>query len=146
VLRTIFLIDKPLVSDFLLQTIRTNRYQVVSTPVTKELLQDDTLSWVAQHLGDSAFAVHARLFKDKIKFRELIKASYPDFIFRQVQLDEIQNLGPKALPFPFVIKSSVGFFSLGVHVVRDEAAWTVARAALNMENLKSAYPPQRRSS
>jgi len=163
------LIDKPFASDFLLQTIRKNRYQVVSTQVAKELLQDDTLTWVseeeaatfirenpdtplysnsenalawvAQHLGDSAFAFHAQLFKDKVKFRELIKASYPDFIFRQVQLDEIQNLDPKALPFPFVIKPSVGFFSLGVHVVRDEADWTVARGALNIENLKSAYPP-----
>ena len=163
------LIDKPFASDFLLQTIRKNRYRVVSTQVAKELLQDDTLSWiseeeattfirenpdiplysnsenalawVAQHLGDSAFAFHAQLFKDKVKFRELIKASYPDFIFKQVQLDEIQNLDPKALPFPFVIKPSVGFFSLGVHVVRDEADWTVARAALNMENLQSAYPP-----
>ncbi len=163
-----FLIDKPFVSDFLLQTIKENRYRLVSTEVAKELLQDDTLywvseeeaasiikdnpetrlysnsenalTWVASHLGDSAFAKHAELFKDKVKFRELIQASYPDFFFRTVKLDEIQTLRPEELPFPFVIKPSIGFFSIGVHVVRDEADWEAAKKELQIEKLQSVYP------
>ena len=162
------LIDKPFVSDFLLQTIRDQHYPVIATKEARELLQDtslqwitekeasriinenpntplysnseNALAWVAEHLKGSAFAKHAQLFKDKARFRELIRDSFPDFIFRTVQLDEIQDLDPKDLPFPFVIKPSVGFFSIGVHVVKDMSDWETARKELNYDRLKSIYP------
>ena len=42
--------------------------------------------------------------------------------------------------FPFVIKPAVGFFSIGVHIVRNEADWIKAKSDLNAEKLKSIYP------
>lgn len=163
------LLDKPFASDFLIKTIREARYPVIATKEARELVQDtslnwipemeacriirenpntplysnseNALSWVAEHLKGSAFAKHARLFKDKVRFRELIKESYPDFKFSTVTLTEIQSLDPKDLPFPFVIKPSVGFFSIGVHVVKDMSDWEVARKELSVDKLKSAYPP-----
>ena len=162
------LIDKPFASDFLIKTIKENNYEVVSTDIARALLKDDDLSWVSEkeasrfmkenpetrlytnsenalswldnHLGDSDFALHAQLFKDKVRFRELIQSLYPDFFFRTVKLDEIQSLNIKELPFPFVIKPSVGFFSIGVHVVKTEADWEIAKRELNYENLESIYP------
>ena len=162
------LIDKPFASDFLIKTIKENKYEVVSTDIARALLNDDDLSWVSEkeasrfmkenpetrlytnsenaltwldnHLGDSDFAVHAQLFKDKVRFRELIQSLYPGFYFRTVKLEEIQSLNKKELPFPFVIKPSVGFFSIGVHVVKTEADWEVARKELNYKNLESIYP------
>ena len=162
------LIDKPFASDFLIKTIKENKYEVVSTDIARALLNDDDLSWVSEkeasrfmkenpetrlytnsenaltwldnHLGDSDFALHAQLFKDKVRFRELIQSLYPGFYFRTVKLEEIQSLNKKELPFPFVIKPSVGFFSIGVHVVKTEADWEVARRELNYENLESIYP------
>lgn len=162
------LIDKPFASDFLIKTIKENKYEVVSTDIARALLNDDDLSWVSEkeasrfmkenpetrlytnsenaltwldnHLGDSDFALHAQLFKDKVRFRELIQSLYPGFYFRTVKLEEIQSLNKKELPFPFVIKPSVGFFSIGVHVVKTEADWEVARRELNYKNLESIYP------
>lgn len=162
------LIDKPFASDFLIKTIKENKYEVVSTDIARALLNDDDLSWVSEkeasrfmkenpetrlytnsenaltwldnHLGDSDFALHAQLFKDKVRFRELIQSLYPGFYFRTVKLEEIQSLNKKELPFPFVIKPSVGFFSIGVHVVKTEADWEVARKELNYKNLESIYP------
>lgn len=162
------LIDKPFVSDYLLQTIREQQFPVIATKEAKELVGDTTLpwiteaeasrminenpntplysnsenalTWVADHLKGSAFAKHAHLFKDKARFRELIQDSFPDFIFKTVRLDEIQDLDPKDLPFPFVIKPSVGFFSIGVHVVKDMGDWEAARKQLNYSRLKSIYP------
>ena len=162
------LIDKPFASDFLIKTIKENNYEVVSTDIARALLKDDDLSWVSEkeasrfmkenpetplytnsenalswldsHLGDSNFALHAQLFKDKVKFRELIQSLYPGFFFRTVKLEEIESLNRKELPFPFVIKPSVGFFSIGVHVVKNEADWEHARRELNYENLESIYP------
>ncbi len=163
------LIDYPYVSDFLLATIKKNNYKVISTPSSRKLLQDDSLAWVseeeavkmlkarpdtplysnsenalewiAEHLGDSELSGHARLFKDKVRFRELIKESYPNFQFRKVGLQEIQLLDAGELTFPFVIKPSVGFFSIGVHVVRTLQEWKAAKNDLTFEKLQTIYPP-----
>ncbi|RLD71046.1 MAG: ATP-grasp domain-containing protein [Bacteroidetes bacterium] len=164
------LIDYPYVSEFLLNTIKKNNYEIVSTKSARELLKDESLAWIseekavkrvkeqadtalysnsenalgwlAQHLGDSTLSKQAQLFKDKARFRELIKESYPDFQFKTVLLEEIQYLDEGELTFPFVIKPSVGFFSIGVHVVKNQADWHHAKKELNYENLKSIYPPE----
>jgi ATP-grasp domain len=163
-----FLIDSPFASDFLISTIRENEYKIIDTEAARKLVKDDALSWiseedavsyirnnpdtplysnsenalawVAEQLADSSFAINAQLFKDKVKFRELVRASYPEFFFMTVTLEDIQSLNPKELPFPFVIKPSVGFFSIGVHVVRNEDDWQLARKELQIEKLQSAYP------
>jgi len=163
-----FIIDKPFASDFLIQTIKENNYKVVSTEGARALIDDEELSWIPENeasriirenpetplytnsenalswleknLGDSDFVLNAQLFKDKIRFRELIQSLYPGFFFRTVKLQEIPSLKEKDLPYPFVIKPSVGFFSIGVHVVKNEADWELARKELNYENLKSIFP------
>ena len=164
-----FLIDKPFVSDFLIQTIKESEYSIVSTDVARELVNDDSLCWVSEeeaasylkenpetplytnsenaltwisiYLKDSPFAEQARLFKDKLRFRQLIQAFFPDFFFNTVDLKDIQSLNPETLPYPFVIKPTVGFFSMGVHVVKSEAEWDLAKKELNFEKLRSIYPP-----
>ena len=163
-----FLIDKPFVSDFLLQTIRKNNYPVVSSPVANEMLDDpalkwipeeeaarilaedpltplysnseNALAWIAEHRGESHFSQQAELFKDKAGFRELIREFYPAFFFKTIGLKEIQAIDPAGLNYPFVIKPSVGFFSIGVHVVRNKTEWDEAQRLLNIRNLSSAYP------
>jgi hypothetical protein len=163
-----FLIDKPYASDFLIKTIRENKYKVVATPEAMELLDDQTLSWIseddaarklkenpeislytnsenalawiADHLQDSEVARQSQLFKDKFRFRELIKDLYPNFLFRTVALNEIQQLNIEELTFPFVIKPSVGFFSIGVHVVKDGDDWENAKKELNINRLENFYP------
>lgn len=164
------LIDYPYVSEFLLNTIKKNNYELVSTKSARELLKDESLAWIseeeavqklkenaetalysnsenalgwiAEHLGDSVLSKHVQLFKDKGRFRELIKEFYPGFQFKTVKLEEIQNLDEGELTFPFVIKPSIGFFSIGVHVVKNQEDWVLAKKELNYENLKSIYPPE----
>jgi len=162
------LLDKPFASDFLLRTIREHHYPVIASKEARALVGENSLSWVdeqeasrilrnkpettlysnsenalawvADHLDGSAFAEHAKIFKDKVSFRELIQDVFPDFKFRAVTLAEIHNLDPKELSFPFVIKPSVGFFSIGVHVVKNMNDWEAARQDLDYAKLESAYP------
>ncbi len=163
-----FLIDLPYASDFLLEKIKENNYKLISTQVARELCKDDSLFWVSEeqainhlranpeaplytnsenalnwidkHLSDSSFAKQARLFKDKAKFRELIQAAYPDFSFRTVKLKDIPHLRLEDLALPFVIKPSVGFFSIGVHVVKSKEDWALTKKELTIENMESIYP------
>lgn len=163
-----FLIDKPFVSDFLIDTIRANNFKIIATKNAKELIVDNSLNWieeeqavylmknnpqtrlysnsenaliwVEQHLGESELAQQIKVLKNKVQFRALIKNLFPDFYFRQLTLEEIPNLSLEELSFPFVIKPTVGFFSIGVHIVKDEKDWVKAKKELNPENLKSIFP------
>ena len=164
------LIDKPFVSDFLINTIRENNYKIVSTKQAKELILDDTLNWVSEksavneiekdprnlvytnsensiswifeNLKTTKLPYQIQLFKDKFKFRELIKDSFPDFFYKTVELDEIQDLSLDGIDLPFVIKPSLGFFSIGVHIIHNLSDWNVAKKELNYKNLQSIFPKE----
>ena len=47
-----FLIDKPYVSEFLLDTIRENKYSIIATKEAKELVRDTSLNWISFLLTD----------------------------------------------------------------------------------------------
>ncbi|MBN2350812.1 MAG: ATP-grasp domain-containing protein [Bacteroidales bacterium] len=165
-----FLIDKPFISDFLINTIRDNNYQVVSTKEAKELISDNSLNWISEEKAISIFEKDSntpvytnsenaiawmvknpvfskllhqvQLFKDKARFRELIKSSFPGFLFRTVKLEDIQRLSLEGIHFPFVIKPSVGFFSLGVFIVHNTMEWNTVKNELNAESLQNIYPEE----
>lgn len=163
-----YLIDYPFVSDFLVNTIKEHHYKIVATKAAQELIADDTLNWISeeeaiqaiyndphislysnsenalawlgQHLDEHAILLPINVFKDKFKFRMLIKHLFPDFYFEKVRLEDIQELSVAQFTFPFVIKPSIGFFSIGVHIIENEADWEKAKAELKKEKLESIFP------
>ncbi len=164
------LIDQPYISDFLIKTIKENNFEVIFTKEAKSLINDDSLNWISEkdaikkltnspnplvytnsensllwifnNLKETNLPNQIRLFKDKLKFRELTKDLLPNFMFREIKIDEIQTLDLAELVLPFVIKPSLGFFSIGVHVINNKADWDTAQKELNFDNLKSIYPKE----
>lgn len=164
------LIDQPYISDFLKKTIRENNFKVVATKEAKTLISDDSLNWVSEkdaantllsiknplvytnsenalkwifdHLKSTNLPNQINYFKDKFKFRELIKDIFPDFLFQKVKLEDIKKLDINQLKLPFVIKPSLGFFSIGVHIIHTKSDWVKAQKELNYDNLKSIYPKE----
>ncbi len=165
-----FLIDQPYVSSFLLETIKDNAYEIVSTKEARSMITDNSLNWITEenaieklknnpdtplylnsenaiawiikNWGTSDLARQIQLFKDKIKFRALIKDAFPNFFYQSIQLEDIQTFKPKDEQFPFVIKPALGFFSLGVHIVHNQKDWIKAKSELNYKTLKSIYPKE----
>jgi len=163
-----FLIDKPFVSEFLIETIKVNQFNIIATQVAKELISDKTLAWVSEeqainrlkhnpelpiysnsenalgwiqeHLGDTTLTQQIRVLKDKAKFRSVIKNLYPAFFFQEISLEEVHQLSLANIAFPFVIKPAIGFFSIGVHIIKNEADWLSAKKELQPEKLKSIFP------
>ncbi len=163
-----YLIDKPYISDFLIDTIKENHYQVVATKVAKELVTDvsinwiseeeaiatlknnpsqriysnseNVLSWIDKHFGESELSKQINILKDKVKFREQIKSLFPAFKFQKIKLENIQNITAGELSFPFVIKPSIGFLSIGVYIINDENDWIKAKEEITPHNLKSIFP------
>lgn len=166
-----FLLDHPYVSDFLRDTARSSGAPVLDTEMARRLFggersllldsaafaeqarrpgarlysnSENALDWVLSQLADTDLPRRIRLFKDKVQFRRLTEPLFPDYVYREVQLDALDAIDPRELPKPFVIKPAVGFFSLGVHVVESDAAWPAVKDKLRrqVERSRDIYPGQ----
>ena len=166
-----FILEEPFVSQFLADSIRESRAPVLDTPMARMCLADapqlllpsaefaartiengsrvytnseNSLAWVAEHLGETDLPRQAAALKDKVGFRELVSRMHPDYVFRAVSVDELDSIDVSELPVPFVIKPAVGFFSIGVHVVDSAASWPGVVTAIRDAVARSEclYPDQ----
>jgi len=165
-----FLVDQPYVSDFFKKTVRDNQIPVVATALSEQMdlyadtklvsesraiamvrekrdipiytTSENAISWIVENLSFSDLPGKIELFKDKLKFRQLTEAIFPQFYFRGVSLHELTDVQFAALPLPFIIKPSIGFMSMGVYKVANEKEWAEAIAAITAEidQVKGLYP------
>lgn len=163
------LLDKPLISDFVKQSIRNGHISALDTgnviePGNVPLLNEEevvkrmkespninlhttsenALGWVYKHLDFTELPEKINLFKDKVVFRKLIADIFPDFFFKEVNVNKLDELNINEFPLPFIIKPSVGFFSMGVHKVFNEESWQTVKLKIKreVEEIKSVYPKE----
>ena len=163
-----FLLDFPYVSDVLKHTIKTYNHPVIATSSARRLVADSNINWISEaeasallktnsnqllysnsenglswietHLEASDINQHIQSVKDKALFREKTTSLFPDFKFQVIELQDIHNLASDELNFPFVLKPSVGFLSLGVYVVHNKTDWEKAKADVLTESFKGLFP------
>ena len=87
---------------------------------------ENSLSWVLRHAPDQGLQKGIALCKDKAAFRRMLSSIYPDFLFREVSAGELEDIDFSGLKTPFVLKPSVGFFSVGVYTIFNEKDWKKA--------------------
>ncbi len=156
------ILEKPYVSEFLLDTIVQNdwavldndsvrdaeiedgAFDVISSQVAKNYYltqeypliysnSENSISWVLDNLPDSNLAKYIKIFKDKYEFRELLKELYPNFYYETVKFEDLKNKSSDGVKFPVVLKPTVGFLSFGVHTIRDDKEWRESIAQLDSE-------------
>ena len=167
-----FFVDEPYVSEFLKKTVKDNAIPVVGTETAKNLglypgtkyisegeaieiartadtpaiytNSENTIGWIAKNLAFSDLPGKIDLFKDKLKFRKLTKSIFPGFTFKGVQAEDLRNIKFNDLPLPFIIKPTVGFFSMGVYKVSNFEEWenTVDSLYEEMDQIKNLYPEE----
>lgn len=167
-----FFVDEPYISSFLKRTLLDNAIPVVATDPAKKLellpgtnwiseaqavdlahqpgelciytASENSISWIMKHLDSSPIPGKIELFKNKAKFRELIRPLAPDFFFKEVAVQDLPFLQISELPLPFIIKPTVGFFSMGVHKVSSITDWdnTLASIQSEIEQIKGLYPEE----
>ena len=160
-----FLLDEPYVSKDILETAAKSGIPIIETPEARDngwvkpgagiteieavnryqnrsarlyTNSEHALRWVADHLGDTNLPHIVEQFKNKVRFRELTADLYPDVFFQEIPLAQLDNFDPNSVPFPFVIKPAVGFFSMGVHTVHDPADWPRVRDTIRRDRSKTA--------
>ena len=164
------ILDKPYVSDFLINIIRKYQIPVLNNAFLKtinsnglRLLSDseavrsivvqhdllytnseNAIGWISDNLQETTLPKQIEIFKNKEQFRELISKLYPDFYYKKVALNDLYNFNIKTLPKPFVIKPNIGFFSMGVHIIKNDNDWKNALELLHneMQVVKDLYPLQ----
>lgn len=94
---------------------------------------ENAISWINKNLGFTKIPEKINLFKDKVRFRELIKPLYPDYYFKEILLDDIEGLAKEYLPYPLILKPAVGFFSLDVYKLNTHADWEKVLFRINNE-------------
>jgi len=63
------LIDKPFVSEFLIKTIRENKFQIISTPESRNMISDKSLNWITEKEAISIIKKN-HLLSDIYQFRK----------------------------------------------------------------------------
>jgi hypothetical protein len=103
---------------------------------------EDALGWVGEQLAGTPVARAAQLFKDKAAFRRMLQPAFPQLLFSELSLEELQNYRPPPGSYPFVVKPSVGFFSIGVHTIRSPGDWQHARNRIleDVPRAKTHFP------
>ncbi len=168
---SLFILEEPYVSDYLRDTATESRLPVLDTPLARRLLagrpaqllspdafaralrrpgarlytnSENALGWVSKEMGGSELARRVALFKDKVRFRELLADLYPDYRFQGIPLDRLRSFDAASLSAPFVVKPAVGFFSLGVHVVERAEDWpeVVTRIEEEVGDQARMYPDE----
>ncbi|GAO31620.1 hypothetical protein JCM15548_14000 [Geofilum rubicundum JCM 15548] len=166
------ILDHPYVSKFLEETLIRTQTPVLRNAATRELGLSDQLNylsdaafvaeaqkhpspliytnsenpieWISNHLQFTGLPRHIQNFKDKVKFRELIKGMYPNFYFREIAFKDLDSIDIQTLPLPCIIKPSVGFFSIGVYVINSRAEWPQILQQLKRDVAdRQAYTPMK---
>jgi carbamoylphosphate synthase large subunit len=165
-----FFVDEPYISDFFKKTVKDNNIPVVDTAMAKKLFllpgtnliseeqaikqaqessnliiyttSENSIGWIAKNLAFSDFPEKIERFKNKAKFRELTQSIFPNFFFKEVRIEELKEIQINDLPSPFIIKPTIGFFSMGVHKVSNADEWetTIEAITTEIEQIRGLYP------
>ncbi|MHC1757767.1 MAG: ATP-grasp domain-containing protein [Methanosarcina sp.] len=105
---------------------------------------ENSIGWISENLGFTGLPEKIELFKNKIKFRQLLERIYPDFYFQGVEFENLDKIRIEEIKKPFIVKPAVGFFSLGVYKVSTDKDWdsVLRRIKAEVKEIKGRYPVQ----
>lgn len=80
---------------------------------------ESTIKILNEYMPMETITMTSNLFKDKGKFRESLAKSYPDFFYKQLSIDDLEKVDVTTIPFPIILKPSVGYSSVGVYFIES---------------------------
>ena len=87
---------------------------------------ENALSYLYDVIPYDDRVMKARLFKDKAAFRRAIAKKFPAFFFRELRPEELDRVDAASLPYPVILKPSIGISSIGVIRVAQASEWAPA--------------------
>ena len=161
------LLEKPYVSDFLIETIRKNNFSVLDNEVAREYFSaaeltskeeaiekyknenelfyansENAISFIFENLKNTKLDKMINLSKDKAAFREALKNLYPKYYFKKVDFSSLKNINPEKIPYPVILKPNVGFLSFGVYPIISKEVWekTILKLEEDIKKFENIFP------
>lgn len=119
-----------------IQTLNNDQSEKVYTN------SENAIQWIEDNLISSKLPEWIEIFKNKVRFRELIADQYPDYFFQAIKYDDLKNFDALKIKFPVILKPSVGFFSIGVHKIETFEEWhpTIEKLESEIKKTNHLYP------
>jgi len=164
------LLDKPYVSEFLKKTIIDNNFQVIENELALQLFpeikhvqanqvmqimagkeqyrlylnSENSIQWVEENLSETEWPEKIKLFKNKVLFRQMIAHLHPNYYFKSILYSELETTDISGFSYPFIIKPSVGFFSMGVYKVDKPEDWQgiINNIKEEIDEITDLYPKE----
>ena len=155
------ILERPFASDMMVETLEKNGIPVLKNEMSQErvlngkvlsdnefceeykktgklyTVSENALGLIYDHIQDKLFLDGISIVKDKSAFRKICRDIYPDFFFKEVNINEMAQLNTDSIVFPCVIKPSVGFLSKGVFVVHNPEEYRKAVETLQQDFAKA---------
>ncbi|QQK08274.1 ATP-grasp domain-containing protein [Miniphocaeibacter halophilus] len=87
---------------------------------------ENSLDWVIKNINDKNLNKYIELMKNKFLFRKTIEDEYPNFFYKEADLNKLSQINTNNLKYPFILKPKVGFFSVGVYLISNSKDWNNA--------------------
>lgn len=103
---------------------------------------ENALAWLLENTENPSLSKGIRVFKDKFATRRALASLDDGLFFCEYSIDELPHLNLDELPERFVLKPSVGFCSMGVHVITNEEEFQKALRSIeaNKAHWNEMYP------
>jgi len=103
---------------------------------------ENSINWIQKNLSFTDLPQKISIFKDKFEFRKIMQPFYPSYFFKKVDFAKLEKLDVSKLKFPFIIKPSIGFFSLGVYLAKNLEEWPkiIKFIQRDMNNINDIFP------
>lgn len=122
------ILEKPFVSDLMVETLEKNEIPVLKNEMSElritkgKVLSDqefseeykkvgklytvseNALGWIYDHIDNQRFLDSISIVKDKSAFRRICRDIYPDFFFKELNINEMKQADTQSIKFPCVIK------------------------------------------
>jgi len=161
------ILEKPYVSEFLINTIKENNFNVLDNEIARKYFSEkflisnseavkkydsenelfytnseNSISWISEYLNNSNLLNTIEICKNKALFRKTISEIYPEYYFKEFKFNKLFEVNPDDLKFPFILKPCVGFLSFGVYPVKNKQIWgkTLLKLKSDIEKLENIFP------
>ena len=121
------ILERPFASDMMVDTIEKNSIPVLKNEMSERrvsngvvlsdaefaaeykktgklyTVSENALGWIYEHIEDKRFLDSISIVKDKNAFRKICRDIYPDFFFKELNINEMEQLDTDSIVFPCVI-------------------------------------------
>ncbi|MFJ7952532.1 ATP-grasp domain-containing protein [Lysinibacillus sp. NPDC096418] len=164
------ILDKPYVSDLLADTVKNLQVPVIKlnnvhipnenginfkkegdllTALEKGdfpilFNSENGLQILSNHMPTHYLTNVTDVLKNKVTFRKILSKHYTDFFFKEASFKELEEINSSTLPYPIIVKPSIGYSSIGVHRIDEEEEYyaTIQQLKEEMDIAGAEYPQE----